>query len=199
MLEYPWFGMKKVARVLTRFHGVAAFVVIAGFSLIGCDDSNKWFDKPLNPFKAPSGYSYASLGDARVDRVITANDLMDASGACPNYTAPASPGPAEGAPPPQDGAALYGGGVALGMSECEVVSRLGRATSVNFGAAPNGSRSAVATYQTGPRPGIYRFEGGRLAEMDRVEGLPPPAAEKKPAKKKSVKPANPNGGAAGTD
>jgi hypothetical protein len=35
--------------------------------------------------------------------------------------------------------------------------------------------------------------------MDRVEGLPPPAAEKKPAKKKSVKPANPNGGAAGTD
>jgi hypothetical protein len=199
MLEYPWFGMKKVARVLTRFHGVAAFVVIAGLSLIGCDDSNKWFDKPLNPFKAPSGYSYASLGDARVDRVITANDLMDASGACPNYTAPASPGPAEGAPPPQDGAALYGGGVALGMSECEVVSRLGRATSVNFGAAPNGSRSAVVTYQTGPRPGIYRFEGGRLAEMDRVEGLPPPAAEKKPAKKKSVKPANPNGGAAGTD
>src|ERR1700761_8431492 len=97
MLEYPRCGMKKVARVLTRFHGVAAFVVIAGLSLIGCDDSNKWFDKPLNPFKAPSGYSYASLGDARVDRVITANDLMDANGACPNYAGAPPPAAADGA------------------------------------------------------------------------------------------------------
>src|ERR1700761_6304533 len=198
MLEYPRCGMKKVARVLTRFCGVAAFVVIAGFSLIGCDDANKWFDKPLNPFKAPSGYTYSSLGDARVDRAITANELMDASGACPNYAAPA-PNPADGASSAQDGAALYSGGVALGMSECEVVSRLGRAASVNFGAAPNGSRSAVLTYQTGPRPGIYRFEGGRLAEMDRVEGLPPPAAEKKAAKKKPAKPANAKGGDTSAD
>jgi len=189
--------MKKVARVLTRFHGVATFVVIAGFSLIGCDSSTKWFDKPLNPFRAPSGYTYSSL-DTRVDRAITANDLMDASGACPNYAVPA-PSPAEGAPSAQDAAALYGGGVALGMSECEVVSRLGRATSVNFGAAPNGSRSAVLTYQTGARPGIYRFEAGRLAEMDRVEGLPPPAAEKKVAKKKPAKPASAKGGDSSAD
>ena len=59
---------------------LAAIVAIAGFSLIGCDDSTKWFDKPLNPFKAPSGYNYSSLGDTRVDRPITANDLMDANG-----------------------------------------------------------------------------------------------------------------------
>ena len=140
----------------------------------------RWFDKPLNPFKAPSGYSYSSLGDARVDRPITANDLMDASGACPNYAPPASPGRPR-APPPQDGAALYGGGVALGMSECEVVCRLGRADVRELGAAPNAGREALwLTYQTGPRPGIYRFGGGRLAEMDRVEGQPPPAAEKRP-------------------
>jgi hypothetical protein len=184
--------MKKVASVPIRFHGaIAAIVAIAGFSLIGCDDSTKWFDKPLNPFKAPSGYNYSSLGDTRVDRPITANDLMDANGACPNYAAPASPTPAEGASA-QDSAALFGGGVALGMPECEVVSRLGQATSVNFTAAPNGSRSVMLTYQAGPRPGIYRFEGGRLAEMDRDEGLPAPAAEKK-AKKKPPKPADAKG------
>ena len=191
MLEYPRFGMKKVARVLTRFHGVAAFVVIAGFSLIGCDDSNKWFDKPLNPFKAPSGYSYASLGDARVDRVITANDLMDASGACPNY-AVAAPSPAEGAPAAQDGAALYGGGVALGMSECEVVWRAGAPNNVELGKGPNGGRTAVLTFNDGARAGIYRFEGGRLMEMDSVapSPAPPQVAKKKPVKRK--KPANNN-------
>jgi hypothetical protein len=188
MLEYPHLGMKKVANVLTRFPGaIATFVVISCISLLGCDDANRWFDKPLNPFKAPSGYSYSSLGDTRVDRPITANDLMDANGACPTFTPPAA---GEGAP--QDAAALYGGGVALGMSECEVVSRLGQATSVAFGPAPNAARSVVLTYQAGPRPGIYRFAGGRLSEMDRVEGLPP-AAEKKAAKKKSPKPAAPKG------
>ena len=49
-----------------------------------------------------------------------------------------------------------------------------------------GSRSLVLTYNAGPRPGIYRFENGRLSEMDRVEG-PPPAADKKAAKKKPAK------------
>jgi hypothetical protein len=44
----------------------------------------------------------------------------------------------------------------------------------------------VLTYNAGPRPGIYRFENGRLLEMDRVEGLPP-AAEKKATKKKPAK------------
>jgi hypothetical protein len=40
------------------------------------------------------------------------------------------------------------------------------------------------TFNSGPRPGVYRFIAGRLKEMDRVEG-PPPAPE--PAKKKSAK------------
>jgi hypothetical protein len=188
MLEYPDLGTKKVANVSTRFPGaLAAIIVVSSFSLIGCEDGNKWFDKPINPFRAPSGYSYSSLSDARVDRPITANDLMDANGACPTFTPPAA-----GAGAPQDAAALYVGGVALGMSECEVVSRLGQATSVAFGPAPNAARSVVLTYQAGPRPGIYRFAGGRLSEMDRVEGLPP-AAEKKAAKKKPPKPAAPKG------
>jgi hypothetical protein len=84
-------------------------------SLFGCDDTAKWFAKPLNPLNNNPGYTYSSLGDARVDRAITANDLVDANGACPNYAPPsASPGAGEGASP-QDGAALFGGGVALGM------------------------------------------------------------------------------------
>ena len=165
-------------------------MVVAGMavSLSGCDDTAKWFAKPLNPFNNNPGYNYSSLGDARVDRAITANDLVDAGGACPNYAGPApsaSASPGEGASP-QDSAALFGGGVALGMSECDIVARLGQATAVNFGTGAYGSRRVVLTYNAGPRPGIYRFENGRLLEMDRVEGLPP-SAEKKATKKKPAK------------
>ena len=43
------------------------------------------------------------------------------------------------------------------MSECDVVARLGQPTAVNLGRNANGLRSAVLTFQAGPRPGIYRF------------------------------------------
>jgi hypothetical protein len=189
-------GQGGLLSVLARSNGAVAVVVTSvALSLAGCDDTAQWFAKPLNPFNRPSGYTYSSLGDARVDRAITANDLVDANGACPNYTAPALPPPApaspgEGAQTPQDGAALFTGGVALGMSECDVVSRLGQVTAVNFGTGAYGTRNVVLTYNAGPRPGIYRFNNGRLSEMDRVEG-PPPAVEKKAAKKKPAKPAEP--------
>ena len=180
---------KKGAGVSTRSTGPVAIVVVGiAVSLSGCDHTAKWFAKPLNPFNNNPGYNYSSLGDARVDRAITANDLVDAGGACPNYAGPApsaSASPGEGASP-QDSAALFGGGVALGMSECDIVARLGQATAVNFGTGAYGSRSVVLTYNAGPRPGIYRFENGRLLEMDRVEGLPP-SAEKKATKKKPAK------------
>jgi hypothetical protein len=131
----------------------------------------------------------SSLGESKLDRSITANDLVDANGACPGYVALASPppaasGPDAGAAPPDQGSA-FGGAIALGMSECEVVSRLGRATAVNVGQNPNGSRNSALTFTGGPRPGLYRFEGGRLSEMDRVEQPQSPQPEnKKPAKKK---------------
>jgi hypothetical protein len=174
---------------LARFNGAAALAV-GGMvlSLAACDDTARWFAKPLNPFNNNPGYTYSSLGDARVDRAITANDLIDANGACPNYSAPAAPPIAPAGP----GAAAssqdnpFGAGIALGMSECDVVARLGQATDVNFGTGLHGSRSVVLTYRAGPRPGIYRFENGRLAAMDRVEGLPP-AADRKTTKKKPAK------------
>jgi hypothetical protein len=184
-------AVKGDTSVLARPNCAAALAALTiALSIGGCTDDNaKWFAKPLNPFNNKPGYTYSSLGETRQDRPITANDLVDANGACPNYVPPApsaSANPGEGAPPSPDTAALLGGGIALGMSECDVVARLGQATAVNLGRNPNGSRSAVLTYKTGPRPGIYRFDGGRLSEMDRVEALPP-APEKKATKRKPAK------------
>jgi hypothetical protein len=185
--------------VFVRSRFAVAFAALTGAaSLGGCADStNQWFSKPLNMFGS-SGYTYSQLDDVKFDRPIGANDLVEANGTCPRYvpvasappqpppTAPANPGE----PPPPPDPSLFSGGVALGMSECEVVSHLGQPTAVNLGANPNGTRSAVLTFNSGPRPGVYRFSSGHLAEMDRVAvPAPPPEPERKVAKKKPPKPA----------
>jgi len=183
-------AMTTDARVFGRSNSTVVGALAIALSLCGCvDDTAGWFSKPLNVYNNNRGYSYSSLGESKLDRSITANDLVDANGACPGYVALASPppaasGPDAGAAPPDQGSA-FGGAIALGMSECEVVSRLGRATAVNVGQNPNGSRNSALTFTGGPRPGLYRFEGGRLSEMDRVEQQQSPQPEnKKPAKKK---------------
>lgn len=177
--------------MFARSKGSAAFAALAmALALSGCADSTAgWFSKPLNLAGNNLGYTYSQLGEARMDRPVTANDLVDANGACPNYAAPATPlaatGSADAGSPASSGtASLLGAGVALGMSECDVVARLGQPTAVNLGSNPNGTRSAILTFKSGPRPGLYRFNSGRLAEMDRVEVPPPPP---QPEKKKTVK------------
>jgi hypothetical protein len=74
------------------------------------------------------------------------------------------------------------------MSECDVVYRAGSPSSVQLGKSQNGDRSLSLTYNGGPRPGIYRFESGRLVEMDRVEVAAPAPAPKVLKKKKPAKP-----------
>jgi hypothetical protein len=159
--------------------GVLAALAIA-FGLAGCANSGvdltqPWFRKPANLFGQTGGYQYSDLQEARRDRPIGANDLVEQNGTC---AAPAAAPPAQagGSPPPPP---MPGEGVALGMSECEVVYRAGQASNIQIGRNPNGDRTAVLTFQSGPRPGIYRFERGRLMEMDSV--APPPNAAKQPA------------------
>jgi hypothetical protein len=183
----------------------------AAVALCGCanndfDTSGSWFSKQMDLLGSKPGYTYSDLTDsAKQERPITPNDLVDANGACP-AGAGAAPlaAPAAPAQPPAaaansgdkaalsaDMASLIGGGVAIGMSECEVVGRLGQPSAINFDKNPAGYRSAILTYKGGQRPGVYRFAGGRLAEMDRVEVPPAPGPVKKIAKKKPAKPKDP--------
>jgi hypothetical protein len=172
-----------------RFGALAALAVAVVLS--GCGDTDigslGLFRKPIDVAGRSSGYTYSDLQQSRQTRQITDADLVDANGSCPAQAA--APQPAGGQPGAAPG---FGeGGVGLGMSECEVVARAGPPNSVQLGRSPNGERSAVLSYQSGPRPGIYHFEGGRLMQMDRVEvPEPQPVAKKKPAKPK--KPASGN-------
>jgi hypothetical protein len=175
--------------------GAIAAALVAG-ALSGCakddGDSGGWFSKPADVFGRNVGYTFSDLQETRQDRPITANDLVNANGACAAPVAPQSQSKLDSsnnapvvAP---DTSSLLGGGVGLGMSECDVVFRAGQPTSVEIGKNPNGDRTAVLTYRDGPRPGIYHFERGRLMAMDRVE-VPAAAqpATKKPAKKPAKK------------
>ena len=205
-------GSLRGSWVFVRSHCTGAFVVLAAaLALGGCansdfDTSAAWFAKPLDVFGSKGGYTYSNLSDStNGQRPVTANDLIDANGACPAAPAPPAVPPqpqspqvksataADSAQVSADMSSLIGGGVAIGMTECDVVGRLGRPTTINFGKNPNGYRTVVFTYSNGTRPGDYRFAAGRLTEMDRVDAPAPPPepAKKKIAKKKPAKPKEP--------
>jgi hypothetical protein len=113
-----------------------------------------------------------NLGNAaptRELRPVTAADFVDPQGHCAAA---------------QNGAA---GGIALEMTECEVVGRAGPPENVQIGTTDRGERAVTMTYAGGSRPGIYRFTGGRLSAIERgQEPAPEPAAKPKkpPAPKK---------------
>jgi hypothetical protein len=184
----------------------ALAALTTGLALAGCGSSidwqqGDWFQKPFDFSGREGGFVFSELQETRQRRPITANDLVQQNGSCPPPPAAASPAPAQPNPAvasnapatpavATDADPLLGEGVGLGMSECEVVYRAGQPTSIELGRNPNGDRTAVLTYDSGPRPGVYRFERGRLMEMDGVaEPAPPPQPQPKNATKKKKKPA----------
>lgn len=177
-----------------RSHRSGALVVLGlGLALAGCaqadvfDTNERWFARPFDFKGRNAGYTFSELQDTNARRgAVGANQLVDANGACPAppaVNAAPAPGESQGVAPAPAEPSLLGDAVGLGMTECDVVYRAGAPANVQIGANPNGQRSVVLTYNSGPRPGIYRFEAGRLMNMDRVE-----VAEPKPAPKAKKKP-----------
>jgi hypothetical protein len=176
---------------------LATAVALSGCSSSGYDVTGAWFSKPLDVFGRNYGFTYSELQEAKKTGPVAANDLVDQNGACGPRAAPAQLQSAAGNPggnpagPPQADAAPAAG-VGIGMTECDVVYIAGQPNAVQLGSNPNGERTAVLTYNSGPRPGIYHFESGRLMELDRVAEPPPPphVATKKPAKPRKHQQAN---------
>jgi hypothetical protein len=77
-------------------------------------------------------------------------------------------------------------GVALYMTECQVVQLAGYTDRVEIG-GEGGRRSVTLTYTSGARPGIYRFMDGRLVSMERIEAPPAPKKPQPPRKTKTAK------------
>jgi hypothetical protein len=77
---------------------------------------------------------------------------------------------------------IVASGIALGMSECDVVRRAGQPSNVSIGAGKKGERKVVISYLGGDWPGIYEFYSGRLKNIEAV-----PQAEKSAKAKRSVR------------
>jgi len=96
--------------------------------------------------------------------------------------APPPPPAAAAVPDAPPVAALNAGGIALGMTECDVVKRTGLPDRTDIATNPRGERAVTLTVTRGPWPGIYRFDSGRLVSIERAGSPPAPAkGKKKPA------------------
>jgi len=134
---------------------------------------------PAAPAAAPAAPADRPVGTVAGDLAITPMPAATPVAVNPEAVPPAQPA----------GGSLTMGGIALGMTECEVVRRAGLPGSVNITASDKGERRVVLTYLTGNWPGIYAFESGRLKIVDAAPAPPTPVKPvKKQRAKKPVKP-----------
>ena len=125
--------------------------------------------------------TYSPAGSEAVAQSPAADPINPRSNQALYFTAgPETGGAANAAPalPPQVRSGPSG--IALQMTECDVVRVAGYTDRIEVGTNERGQRNVTLTYLSGPRPGIYRFVGGRLASMERVAEQP--AQAKKPQK-----------------
>jgi len=106
-------------------------------------------------------------------------DLVSPDGLCQGTAQSAA-----GAPAGLPEQAVIVGGIALQMTECDVVRRVGTPERTEVGTTPGGERAVVLTYTRGPRPGTYRFARGRLYSIERGPQQATPAGPKAAQSKK---------------
>jgi hypothetical protein len=170
------------------------FALMAALLLTGCGGTSDIFSGNVKLLPQGMGFSSQEWSKAppaaeiALTRPVTAEDYVDASGVCaaaaqPNDAAAGTVAGDLAAAKPAPSPALGGGGVGLGMTECQVVQRAGQPNSVDIG-SENNERKVVLTYAGGGSPGIYTFVGGRLKVIDQVAAPAPakPAVKKRPAK-----------------
>lgn len=184
--------------------------VLAALALGGCGSVNSmtetlrsdagWFSKPVTSvFSREDGSGSMSNKNFSLgpSGPVGPEDLVNPDGSCAAAAeaAPASPsspqvgsvaGDLAGSAMPAGGTPILGG-VALGMSECQVVRRAGMPSNIAISAAENNERKAVLTYAGGNWPGIYTFNSGRLKVVDALpeaqKPKPKPVAKRKPPKR----------------
>ena len=123
--------------------------------------------KPETLLRKPDWATFSGGKNDFELRPVTAADLVSAEGQCDSGAGQTA---AEG---------TVAGGIALQMTECDVVRRAGPVEKIDIGSDGRGERAVTLTYLRGPWPGIYRFTGGRLVSIERAPG-PPPAPAKAP-------------------
>jgi hypothetical protein len=167
-----WFARNK--------SGMAALLGLAPWLGACSSDASINLPHPERMWQGPGWLSFSGHSEEFTLPPPAPRELVDAEGRCAASTQAAT----AAAPQPLDQADFAQGGIALQMTECEVVRRAGAPEQVEVGKTPAGERSVVLTYTRGPRSGIYRFAGGRLFSIERAPEAPAPARQSTPAQPK---------------
>jgi hypothetical protein len=171
-------AMQRVNQIGLRVIAAAAFcsALAACSSDLGLNNLTL-VPKPETLLRKPDWATFSGGKDGFTLRPVTAADLVNAAGQCAEGEQAGNDSTATGA--------LVAGGIALQMTECDVVRRAGAVDKIDFGSDDRGERLVTLTYLRGPLPGIYRFSGGRLVAIERAPAPPPAPAksQKAPAKK----------------
>ena len=175
-------GMQKFLRGPTVVAAVAMLAAAVGCapSQLGEIGSVSLLPKVGN-LSRPDWLTYSGGKDEFVLRPVSAADLVTADGQCAMTAAEAPGGTSDASEQP----ALVSGGIALQMTECDVVRRAGAPEQLQIGADERGGRSVMITYIRGPRPGVYRFAAGRLVSIERAPEAP--GAKAAPKAKKAAR------------
>ena len=160
----------------------------AALLLGACAASETQPGKVSDMFATPE-WAKANQARATTKRAITQADLMNQDGSCALESAPVA---TDGVASPEANNALaesgqlptFAGGVGLGMTECQVVQRTGYPDTFNI-SAEGSDRIATMTVTGGSWPGLYRFRGGRLVSIERIE-VPAPTRSTRPARAKKT-------------
>jgi hypothetical protein len=177
------FRMPRVNAMALRMTVVAALALAAGACSSDLSLNNLTLaPKPDTLLRKPDWATFSAGKNDFLLRPITAADLVNADGQCA-----ATPGQGFADPTAAGAAPPATGGVALQMTECDVVRRVGPVEQIDVAVDDRGDRTVVLTYVRGPAPGIYRFTAGRLVSIERAPA--PPSAPAKSQKSTSKKPA----------
>lgn len=164
-------------RTLVSMIGVAAALAVGGCTSV----------VDLESFRAPDASIFAPRSVSAMKtlelKAVTAEDLVDGEGRCAAPVASFDVLP--------DGSAAPAGvpnpsGIALEMTECDVVKRAGQPERIQLGTNERNERTLTLTYINGERPGIYHFTSGRLLSMERAPE--PPASTRRAKPKPKAKP-----------
>jgi hypothetical protein len=175
-------GVMRTRQRENRLGAVASAMVALAAILAACSRDLSVNNLTLTPKPngLPKNSDWSQAWGRSSSGTVTTADLVSSQGQCPlpplAPTQSAMAGQAQAEP----------GGIALEMSECEVVHRTGPVEKVELGTTGRGERSLVLTYLKGPWPGVYRFTAGRLISIERAPAAPEPSAK---AATRSKKPA----------
>jgi len=179
--EFGALAMQRSNRMVLRALAMAALVqALAACSSDLSLNNLTLVPKPETLMRKPDWATFSAGKNDSSLRPLTSADFVNQDGQCAAAAEQARGSDQAGA----EGAAPIGG-IALQMTECDVVRRAGAVDKIDFGSDDRGERLVTLTYLRGPLPGIYRFSGGRLVAIERAPAPPPAPAksQKAPAKK----------------